>query len=101
MIKLKPEGAEEYIRHHQAVWPGVLAKIKECNISGYSIFFRDNFLFAYFEYTGEDFQSDMAKMAAHEETQRWWGVVKPLMEPVETATPEEFWADMAEIFHLD
>ena len=100
-IQLKPEGAEEYIRQHQNVWPGVLAKIKECNISNYSIFFRDNVLFAYFEYTGKDFNTDMKKMAAHKETQRWWDVVKPLMQPVESANANEFWADMKEIFHLD
>lgn len=100
-IHLKAEGAEEYISQHAAVWPGVLAKIKECNISNYSIFVRDNVLFAYFEYVGNNFEADMKLMAAHEETQRWWDVVKPLMQPVETAGPEEFWADMQEIFHLD
>jgi len=100
-IYLKPEGADEYIRQHAAVWPGVLAKIKECNISNYSIFVRDNVLFAYFEYVGNDFEADMQLMAAHKETQRWWDVVKPLMQPIETATPEEFWAGMQEIFHLD
>lgn len=100
-IYLRPEGANEYIRQHVAVWPGVLAKIRECNISNYSIFVRDNVLFAYFEYTGSDFEGDMKKMAAHEETQRWWDVVKPLMQPIESVAPEEFWADMQEIFHLD
>lgn len=100
-IKLKPDGAEEYIKHHAAVWPGVLAKIKECNLSNYSIFVRDTILFAYFEYTGSDFDADMKKMAAHEETQRWWDVVKPLMQPVDSATEVEFWADMEEIFHLE
>ena len=101
IIKLKPEGAAEYIKQHQTVWPGVLAKIKECNLSNYSIFFKDNILFAYFEYLGNDFDADIKKMAAHDETQRWWDVVKPLMQPVETAGPDEFWADMEEIFHLD
>ncbi|WP_346857760.1 L-rhamnose mutarotase [uncultured Draconibacterium sp.] len=100
-IKLKPDGAAEYIKHHAAVWPGVLAKIKACNLSNYSIFTRDNILFAYFEYTGSDFDADMAKMAAHEETQRWWDVVKPLMQPVDSAKADEFWADMEEIFHLE
>ncbi|MCY1722025.1 L-rhamnose mutarotase [Prolixibacteraceae bacterium Z1-6] len=100
-IKLKPDGAEEYIKHHAAVWPGVLAKIKECNLSNYSIFVRDTILFAYFEYTGSDFDADMKKMAAHEETQRWWDVVKPLMQPVDSAKDVEFWADMEEIFHLE
>ena len=100
-IRLRPEKADEYIQYHNVVWPGVLEMIKGCNISNYSIFIKDNVLFAYFEYTGNDFESDMQKMAAHEETQRWWDVVKPLMEPVKTRKPGEFWADMEEIFHLE
>ena len=100
-IRLKPEGAEEYIRLHAETWPGVLAKIKECNISNYSIFRKDNTLFAYFEYTGSNFSADMDLMATDSETQRWWNTVKPLMEPIESREPGEFWADMTEIFHLD
>ena len=100
-IRLKPDKASEYIKHHAAVWPGVLSMIKECNISNYSIFEKDNVLFAYFEYTGTDFEADMHKMATHEETQRWWDVVKPLMDPLETRKPGEFWSDMEEIFHLE
>ena len=100
-IRLKPEKAGEYIRHHAAVWPGVLKMIKECNISNYSIFIKDHILFTYFEYTGKDVDADMKKMAAHNETRQWWDVVKPLMEPIETRKAGEFWADMEEIFHLD
>ena len=101
MIRLKPEGADEYIRHHAAVWPGVLSMIKACHIQNYSIYFKDNYLFSYFEYVGSDFEGDMNKMAADPETQRWWDVVKPLMEPLETREPGEFWSDMHEIFHLE
>ena len=100
-IRLKPDKAQEYIKHHASVWPAVLRKIKECNISNYSIFIKDNVLFAYFEYTGYDFDSDMAKMAADEVTQKWWDVVKPLMDPLKNIKPGEFWADMEEIFHLE
>lgn len=100
-ICLKPEGADEYVRLHAQTWPGVLAKIKECNISNYSIFKKDYLLFAYFEYIGNDSINDMDLMAADPETQRWWDTVKPLMEPIETRSVGEFWADMEEIFHLD
>jgi len=101
MIRLKPDGAEEYIRYHAAVWPGVLQMIKTCNIENYSIFLKDNYLFAYFEYSGSDFEADMDKMAADPKTQRWWDEVKPLMDPIETREVGEFWAGMEEIFHLD
>lgn len=101
IIRLKPDKAAEYIRHHAAVWPGVLKMIKECRISNYSIYVKEDLLFAYFEYTGKDYNADMKKMAAHEETQRWWDVVKPFMEPIKARKAGEFWADMREIFHLD
>jgi len=100
-IQLKPEGANEYVRLHAETGSGVLAKIKDCNISNYSIFLKDLTLFAYFEYTGTDFERDMALMAADPETQRWWDTVKPLMDPIEARNPGEFWTDMSEIFYLE
>lgn len=101
MIRLKPEKAGEYIKQHASVWPAVINKITECNIVNYSIYFKDNILFSYFEYVGDDFDEDMAKMADDEVTQKWWDVVKPLMDPLDTRGPGEFWANMEEIFHLD
>ena len=101
IIRLKPEGCDAYIRHHQAVWPEVLDKIRECHLMNYSIFIKDLYLFAYFEYSGKDFTADMQKMAADPRTQAWWDVVKPLMDPIETRSSGEFWADMEEIFHLE
>jgi L-rhamnose mutarotase len=100
-ISLKPEREKDYIEHHSAVWPGVLKKLKECHISNYSIFVRGSVLFAYFEYTGEDYKADMARMAEDKETQRWWDTVKPLMEPLPDRKEGEFWSDMEEIFHID
>lgn len=101
VIRLRPEGLAEYVRLHREVWPDVKTMISACHMRNYSIYLKDNLLFAYFEYNGDDFESDMQKMAGHEETQRWWAVVKPLMEPLYTKGPDEFWADMEEIFHLD
>ena len=52
--------------------------IRECNIRNYSIFHKDGLLFAYFEYVGDDFDADMAKMAADPETQDWWDIMMPM-----------------------
>ena len=98
-ILLKPEGADEYIRLHAETWPGVLKQIEKSGIRNYSIFLRGLTLFAYFEYVGDDFEKDMADMAADSETQRWWDTVKPLMQPLDDRLPGEFWSDMQEIFH--
>ena len=101
VIKVCPEKLDEYVRLHTAVWPAVLKMIKECNISNYSIFYRDRFLFSYMEYTGNDFAADMAKMAADPTTQRWWALCKPCQQPVDSIQPGQWWADMQEVFHLD
>jgi L-rhamnose mutarotase len=99
LIKLKPEKYEEYKKLHAAVWTEVLKKITECNIRNYSIFYKDGFLFAYFEYNGTDFTSDMAKMAADPITQEWWKLCTPCQDPVETRAEGEWWATMEEMFH--
>jgi L-rhamnose mutarotase len=101
VIRLRPEKLEEYKTLHASVWPGVLRKITECNIRNYSIYYKDGFLFSYFEYVGTDYDMDMALMAEDPETQRWWAVCKPCQEPLETRQEGEWWADMDEFFHLD
>lgn len=101
MIKVKPEGKADYIKWHANPLPGVNEMIKECNIQNYSIYSRGDYLFTYFEYVGEDYESDMAKMAADPTTQKWWDIVKPLMEPLADRAESDFWSDMVEIYHLD
>jgi len=101
VIRIKDGVLDAYKKYHAAVWPGVLAKISECNIKNYSIFHKDGFLFAYFEYVGNDFEGDMQKMADDPETQKWWDVMKPMQQPIENRAEGEWWANMEEAFHLD
>jgi L-rhamnose mutarotase len=101
VIGIKPEHIEEYEKLHADAWPGVLAKIEECNIRNYSIYRYGNLLFAYMEYVGDDFEGDMAKMAADETTQKWWDVCKPMQNPVEERAQDEWWHDLKEVFHTD
>ncbi len=101
VVRLKPEGRDEYIKLHSAVWPGVLKTITECNIRNYSIFDTGDLLFAYFEYTGSNFSADMAKMAACPETQRWWAVVFPMLQQLPPEINGQRWTELPEIFHFD
>ncbi|MFH0945409.1 MAG: L-rhamnose mutarotase [Planctomycetota bacterium] len=101
LLQLKPEAYDAYVEYHTDVWPGVLKTIRDCNIRNYSIFHRGGLLFAYFEYHGEDFAADQAKMAADPETQKWWTVMKPMQAPLEDCGEGEWWADMQEVFHTD
>lgn len=103
IIRLKPEEIAEYKRIHAEVWPDVLRTIAACHIKNYSIFLREpeNLLFAYFEYHGDDFKADMAKMAADETTQRWWKITDPMQEALSSAAEGEWWAPAELVFHTD
>ena len=101
VIRLKAEHYDEYVRLHADVWPAVLERIRESGIVNYSIFFRDGFLFSYFEYTGDDYAADMAAMTADDATRHWWELTDPCQQPVESAAEGEWWAPMTELFHTD
>lgn len=101
VIGVRPEKLEEYQRLHAAVWPGVLKMIAECHIRNYTIYWKDELLFSSFEYHGEDFAADMARMAADPLTQEWWRHCEPCQKPLETRAQGEWWANMEEVFHAD
>lgn len=101
VIGIKPDKIEYYKKLHANVWPEVLKMITECNIENYSIYLKDNFLFSYFEYVGNNFEADMAKMAADPNTQKWWKECMPCQSPIESREEGQWWADMEEVFHLD
>jgi L-fuconate dehydratase len=101
IIGVKPDGIETYERLHAQAWPEVLATIQACNIRNYSIFRHGTQLFAYFEYVGDDFAADMARMAADPKTQAWWKLTDPLQVPLPYRATDEWWATMQEVFHTD
>jgi L-rhamnose mutarotase len=101
LIKVRPEKLDEYKELHANPWPGVLKTIHDCNIRNYSIYLKDGFLFGYYEYIGEDYAADMAKMAADPVTQEWWKHTDPCQEPLSTRKEGEWWAIMEEVFHCD
>jgi L-rhamnose mutarotase len=103
VIGIKPERIAEYKKTHAAVWPEVLAKISDCNMRNYTIFLREpeNLLFGYFEYHGEDWAADAAKMAADPKTQEWWAIHNPMQTPLASRNEGDWWAMAEEVFHTD
>ena len=103
VIGIAPEHINEYKRLHADVWPDVLTRLKQSNISNYSIFLREpeNLMFSYWEYTGTDFEADNAAIAADPRTREWWKLCGPMQRPLETRQDGEWWAAMQEVFHLD
>lgn len=101
LVGIKPAAIDEYIRIHAAVWPEVLATIHACNIRNYSIYLHEQTLFAYFEYTGDDYDADMAKMAADPKTQEWWAITMPMQSPLPGRASGAWWQEIPEVFHVD
>lgn len=101
VIRLRPEREVEYRTLHEEAWPDVLAALKRAGVSNYSIFLRDGLLFSYLEFSGDSFEVALSEMATDEATKRWWALTAPCQEPVETATSNQWWAPVEEVFHLD
>ena len=101
VIGIKQEHIAEYERIHAAVWPEVLAMIRACNIRNYSIFRHDTTLIAYFEYIGDDYAADMARMAEDPKTQEWWRITDPMQEPLSGRAEGQWWLPLPEVFHTD
>ncbi|MCP4639360.1 MAG: L-rhamnose mutarotase [bacterium] len=106
VVGLRPEKLDEYKKLHADVWPDVLKIIADCNIHNYSIYLfqaapDQYYLFSYFEYTGDDFDGDMARMGAADTTQKWWDLCMPCQDPVPIRAEGEWWANLEEVFHCD
>jgi L-rhamnose mutarotase len=103
LIGLRPERLEEYKRYHAAVWPEILAAIREAGIRNYSIFHFEGKLFAYFEYTGpeDEFEERMRTLARAPRMREWWDIMDPMQVPPAGRQPGAWWADMEEVFHTD
>jgi L-rhamnose mutarotase len=102
---LRPEKAARYEELHANPWPSVNKMIKACHIQNFSIHEREIdgklYLFAYLEYTGQNFDADMKRMAADPETVRWWKETDPCQSPLpDAAAKAKIWSDTKEVYFL-
>jgi len=105
VIGLKSEKRARYNDLHAHPWPAVHAMIKKCNIRNYSIYEVELegkwYLFSYFEYVGDDFQADMARMAADPKTREWWKETDPCQIRLPGTPDGQQWKTIPEVYHLD
>lgn len=101
VIGLPAENVAEYERLHADVWPEVLARLSASHVTNYSIFRHGELLISYLEYTGDDYDADMALIADDPATQRWWELCMPLQRPLDGRAEGEWWKELPELFHLD
>lgn len=102
---LRPERAAQYESLHAHVWPSVTKMNKACHIQNFSIneikIDGKLYLFAHLEYTGDNFDADMKKMAADPEIKRWWKETDPCQLPLPAAAAKgKIWTDMKEVYFM-
>jgi L-rhamnose mutarotase len=101
VIGVKPDQISAYEALHAASNPGVRDLLQKYHIRNFSIFIHqlDNgkyYLFGYYEYTGTDYEGDMAKLATEPRNQKWLSVTGPMQAPL---PGEQSWAKMQEVYH--
>ena len=100
VIKLKPECIEEYKALHADSNPGVRDLLVKANMRNFSIFLHqlddgNYYEFGYYEYHGDDFEADMAKLAKEDRNIEWLKICDPMQVPLEG---ESGWAEMEQVY---
>jgi L-rhamnose mutarotase len=100
VVGIKPEYIDEYKRLHAADNPGVRDLLRKYHIHDFSIFLQQLpdgnwYEFGYYEYTGGDFDSDMAKLAKEPRNIEWLKKCDPMQIPLPGA---KGWTDMECVF---
>ncbi len=96
---VKPGKLEEYVEHHAAVWPDLLADMKTAGIRNYSIWSDDLELFG--SYECDDPEAAAAFLASSDANARWQEFMKNyLATPVdpEAGMPSR---QMVEVFRME
>ena len=97
-MKVLPGRVDEYRARHAAVWPDMLAALKDAGCRNYSIFLRGDDLFGYLEV--DDLARFRATLAASPVNDRWQAEMTALTDPL-TDPDTGFHQQLEEVFHLD
>lgn len=97
-----PEKIAAYTEHHRAVWPEVLARLREVGVREMRIFLRGRRMFMYLE-TDDAFEPrrDFARVNEDPKSREWNALMATLQERAPEAAPDEWWAPMELVFDLN
>jgi L-rhamnose mutarotase len=99
LLKVRPERLTEYKERHRAVWPEMLAALRETGWRNYSLFLRDDGLLVGYLET-PDFEAALAGMASREINERWQREMASFFESLDGRRPDEGMQALQEVFHL-
>jgi L-rhamnose mutarotase len=101
ILKVRQDMIEAYKKHHEAVWPEMLAALRRTGWHNYSLFMRaDGTLFGYFE-TPESFDAARAGMDREAINAQWQTFMAPYFEGVPGTHADKMMVELEEVFHLD
>ena len=100
-VRLKPEKRDYYIKNHQNVWPEVLIELKKNKVKNYSIFIKEDFLFGYLEYEGNNFDQAMHEMGKIPIIEKWEKSMIECFKPFPKNENNQSWVLMDEIFYME
>lgn len=97
LLQVRPELLDEYRERHRAVWPDMLAALRDSGWRNYSIFARpDGLLVGYVE--ADDLAAAQAAMARTEVNARWQAEMSRYFDGQRA---DESFELLDEIFHLE
>jgi L-rhamnose mutarotase len=95
VVGIRADQIEEYKRLHADRNPGVRDLLSKYHMHNFSIFLQQIdgkwYEFGYYEYTGDDFDGDMARLDAEPRNREWLRVCDPMQVPL---AGEKGWATM-------
>ena len=100
VIQLKPEEMAEYKRIHADSYYGVRDLLTKYHMENFSIYLHKIegkwYEFGYYEYTGKDYEGDMAKLSAEPRNIEWLSNTDAMQIPLDGA---KSWTIMEEVFY--
>jgi L-rhamnose mutarotase len=99
-LQVRPELLDEYRERHRAVWPDMLAALRDTGWRNYSIFARpDGVLVGYVE--ADNLDAAQRAMADTDVNARWQAEMSKYFVGLDGRGPDESFVVLEEIFNLD
>lgn len=99
VIGIHPDLIDEYKRLHADDNPGVRDLLRKYHMKNFSIFLTEIdgkwYEFGYYEYTGKNFEADMAELAKEPRNIEWLKTCDPMQIPL---TGENGWRVMEQVY---
>ena len=101
VIGFRPEKLADYQELHADDHPGVRDLLSTAHMRNFSIYLQqfpdgNHYLFGYYEYDGDDYDADMARLAAEPRNQEWLATCGPMQIPF---PGEPTWKQMQRVYY--